>query len=134
VARGIAERLDAIRPRTKRKDSWRDRVVSEKTTVRVGRSSGRSLDSTVRVRRAVWAARICGLVAMIIMLGCASSSEIRPFESDGCSQFSDGTRSQRELWKPCCYEHDVAYWRGGTLRTRNSASVLPTSRTEPLRS
>lgn len=53
----------------------------------------------------------------ILLVGC-SSSNIKPFASDGCSSFPDGTFKQGELWLQCCVAHDVAYWKGGTYNER----------------
>jgi hypothetical protein len=64
------------------------------------------------------------LAAAAVILGCAScASSPRPvaFETDGCSHFPDGTPTQRELWKDCCYTHDKTYWRGGTSNDRRVA-------------
>ncbi|GMG87680.1 hypothetical protein MNKW57_20010 [Biformimicrobium ophioploci] len=47
--------------------------------------------------------------------------EIKPFTSDGCSAFPDGTLEQKELWLDCCRAHDYAYWKGGTFRQRLEA-------------
>ena len=51
----------------------------------------------------------------------ACSSTIKPFTSDGCSSFPNGTISQSELWLNCCTLHDVAYWKGGTYDERLAA-------------
>lgn len=45
----------------------------------------------------------------------------RPFESDGCSAFPDGTAHQNDLWLSCCVAHDYAYWKGGTYQERVAA-------------
>ena len=37
----------------------------------------------------------------------------KPFEYDGCTLFPDG-----DWGEPCCYQHDLDYWRGGTYRER----------------
>ncbi|WP_261319647.1 FAD-binding oxidoreductase [Microbulbifer agarilyticus] len=47
--------------------------------------------------------------------------EIKPFTSDGCSAFPDGTIEQEELWLECCTAHDYAYWKGGTFEEREAA-------------
>ena len=49
------------------------------------------------------------------------ASDIRPFESDGCSSFPNGTVKQNELWLSCCVAHDYAYWKGGTYQDRVAA-------------
>ncbi len=46
---------------------------------------------------------------------------LKPFSSDGCSLFPDGTLKQRELWLNCCTAHDKAYWAGGTQEQRREA-------------
>lgn len=46
---------------------------------------------------------------------------IKPFTSDGCSVFPDGTFEEKQLWLSCCTEHDYAYWKGGTYHERLEA-------------
>lgn len=55
----------------------------------------------------------------VVISGC--SSALKPFTSDGCSSFPDGTLEQGELWLQCCVEHDRAYWQGGTYANRLEA-------------
>ena len=43
---------------------------------------------------------------------------LKPFFSDGCSAFPDGTFKQNELWLSCCRQHDFEYWKGGTYQER----------------
>lgn len=56
-----------------------------------------------------------------LVLFSAEAVELAPFESDGCSAFPDGTLEQQELWLDCCYQHDLAYWQGGTEQQRKLA-------------
>ena len=51
------------------------------------------------------------------------AEEIKPFTSDGCSAFPDGTFEQQQLWLDCCTAHDKAYWRGGTYQQRLDADL-----------
>ncbi|MES2603883.1 MAG: hypothetical protein V4603_03040 [Pseudomonadota bacterium] len=46
---------------------------------------------------------------------------LKPFTSDGCSIFPDGTPFQQNLWLECCRDHDYAYWKGGTYDERLQA-------------
>lgn len=46
------------------------------------------------------------------------ANNLKPFASDGCSSFPDGTVAQKDLWLTCCTEHDYAYWKGGTYQER----------------
>jgi len=51
------------------------------------------------------------------------AQEIRPFTSDGCSAFPDGSITQNDLWLSCCTEHDKAYWQGGNYQQRLDADI-----------
>ena len=68
--------------------------------------------------RALTAALALGLSA-----GCATQAPLRPFTTDGCSDFPDGTPSHKTLWLACCTEHDKAYWQGGTYDERRKADA-----------
>ncbi|WP_057831042.1 hypothetical protein [Colwellia sp. TT2012] len=66
---------------------------------------------------------------IIILLSLTSTSvyaedEIKPFTSDGCSSFPDGTLKDKELWLSCCTAHDFSYWMGGTYQARVEADEL----------
>lgn len=51
------------------------------------------------------------------------SAELKPFTSDGCSVFPDGTLVQQQLWLDCCTAHDLAYWQGGSEQDRERADL-----------
>jgi hypothetical protein len=51
------------------------------------------------------------------------AGELKPFTSDGCSSFPDGTRKHSKLWLQCCTDHDYAYWKGGTYGDRKKADL-----------
>jgi len=66
------------------------------------------------------------LIALPFILALSShteASELKPFTTDGCSAFPDGTFEQNELWLGCCVEHDYAYWLGGTYKQRKEADL-----------
>ncbi|MEL7451073.1 MAG: hypothetical protein AAFN78_17795 [Pseudomonadota bacterium] len=65
----------------------------------------------------------CLLVALSAIAAC-SPSELAPFTSDGCSLFPDSSVMSEQDWCLCCFEHDVAYWRGGTKQEREHADAL----------
>lgn len=48
---------------------------------------------------------------------------LKPFSSDGCSVFPDGSLEQKTLWQQCCITHDFAYWQGGTYQARRDADL-----------
>lgn len=60
-----------------------------------------------------------------IILFCISSlavcEELKPFTTDGCSVFPEGTINHQSLWATCCIRHDLAYWQGGTYAQRLEA-------------
>jgi hypothetical protein len=61
------------------------------------------------------------LIITILLLSVSvfvGAENIKPFTSDGCSAFPDGTLKQQELWLSCCTAHDYAYWQGGTYEER----------------
>lgn len=61
------------------------------------------------------------LAGLLLTSGCAISSNLNEYASDGCSLFPDGTLEERSLWCDCCFNHDVAYWRGGSEKEREQA-------------
>lgn len=50
-----------------------------------------------------------------------NAEQLKPFTTDGCSMFPDGTYQQNELWLSCCTAHDISYWQGGTYQQRLDA-------------
>jgi hypothetical protein len=67
-----------------------------------------------------WLMRFLILVGMVLAQS-AMAAAIKPFTSDGCSAFPDGTLQQKQLWLTCCVAHDYAYWKGGTYAERLQA-------------
>ena len=69
-----------------------------------------------------------GACGAILSLGCQTAEEtsdpqLADFKSDGCSLFIDGNFKDKELWKGCCVEHDLIYWKGGTAEEREAADL-----------
>jgi uncharacterized membrane protein len=61
------------------------------------------------------------LFFIFLLLGqvtITNAEELKPFTSDGCSSFPDGTFEQQRLWLSCCIDHDRAYWQGGSYQQR----------------
>lgn len=57
-------------------------------------------------------------------LSCISYADtLKPFTSDGCSAFPDGTSSENTLWLSCCRKHDFDYWKGGTFEERVTSDI-----------
>jgi len=61
------------------------------------------------------------LIGFLLLSICAQADELKPFASDGCSAFPEGTIAQNQLWLACCEQHDYAYWKGGTYQQRLDA-------------
>ncbi len=43
---------------------------------------------------------------------------LKPFTTDGCSMWIDGSPTNPYLWRHCCVAHDKDYWLGGTEAQR----------------
>ena len=57
----------------------------------------------------------------LLLLGFSNfalAGDLKPFTTDGCSSFPDGTLNHKTLWLKCCTAHDKAYWKGGTYQER----------------
>lgn len=63
----------------------------------------------------------CLLLVFALLPAAALADDLRPFTTDGCSSFPDGTSGHHSLWSACCVHHDVAYWKGGTRIERRIA-------------
>lgn len=61
------------------------------------------------------------LLLLTSVFSTTHAADIKPFTTDGCSVFPDGTLKQQGLWLSCCTEHDKAYWKGGTFDERKKA-------------
>jgi hypothetical protein len=60
------------------------------------------------------------LVSLLIGLPILADT-LKPFATDGCSSFPEGTFADKQLWLSCCIAHDYAYWKGGTYEQRLKA-------------
>jgi len=60
-------------------------------------------------------------ICLTTLSASAFGNTLKPFTSDGCSSFPNGTFEQRELWLGCCTAHDYAYWQGGSYDDRLQA-------------
>lgn len=69
-----------------------------------------------------WLPALLGVFLVIaVATHIASGDDLKPFVSDGCSGFPDGTFEKKDLWEHCCVVHDYAYWQGGTRLQRQAA-------------
>lgn len=68
------------------------------------------------------------LALLLVSTACWSDdhrphTELRPFETDGCTMAPDGTINRPRLWRDCCVAHDLAYWGGGSKDERNATDA-----------
>ena len=63
------------------------------------------------------------ILLLLSIINPAIAGDLKPFQSDGCSSFPDGTLKQHKLWRSCCFEHDRSYWKGGTYKERQQADI-----------
>lgn len=65
--------------------------------------------------------RLVKLILPLFLMGCLSTNQIKDFKSDGCTLFPDRSLIRQQDWCDCCFEHDIAYWQGGTEAERLKA-------------
>ena len=46
---------------------------------------------------------------------------LKPFVTDYCTLFVEGTRQQPNLWRHCCEEHDLYFWAGGSIEDKKAS-------------
>lgn len=69
------------------------------------------------------------ILSLILLLSFSSITtlkadetlELKPFVSDYCSAWPEGTSEDRMQWAHCCFTHDLNYWIGGTENERKEA-------------
>lgn len=52
-----------------------------------------------------------------------SDNALKPFVTDYCTAYTEGTRAQPNLWKHCCEEHDLYFWAGGSIDDRKATDL-----------
>ena len=61
------------------------------------------------------------LLFSLLTGGCASASTLHDFFSDGSSLLPDAPAQPRQPCAGCRFNHDIAYWQGGTEEDRKRA-------------
>lgn len=64
------------------------------------------------------------LLAALVAVPASVAGELKPFTTDGCSMWVDGTPANPNLWRHCCVAHDKAYWLGGSEAQRKASDEL----------
>lgn len=70
-----------------------------------------------------WSHLLAMALVVLMLTGCAYTGDLKPFVTDGCSHFPEGTRDHKDLWLRCCLQHDITYWQGGTYEERLAADL-----------
>lgn len=65
--------------------------------------------------------RALGLLIFLLIAHTSQANELKPFTTDGCSLWIDGTPEKPNLWRHCCVAHDLDYWQGGTQAQRKQS-------------
>ena len=65
--------------------------------------------------------KVLSLSFALLLSGCSEERSLKPFNSDGCSMFLDRSLINEDDWCECCFEHDLAYWQGGSKEARLQA-------------
>jgi len=69
-------------------------------------------------------ALLAGLSVLFLFVACSKDEQtLKPFASDGCSAFPDGTFDDQQLWLQCCVAHDFQYWQGGSYEQRRQSDL-----------
>ena len=65
------------------------------------------------------------LLLCLLTLNSWAQSErnLKPFVTDYCTLYVEGTRAQPNLWRHCCIEHDLYFWSGGSLEEKKLADL-----------
>ncbi len=61
------------------------------------------------------------VAGLCLSIADTQANTLKPFTTDGCSMWMDGTPAQPSLWRHCCVAHDKAYWLGGSEAQRKIA-------------
>ncbi len=52
-----------------------------------------------------------------------SDPDLKPFATDYCTLYVEGTHEQPNLWRHCCVEHDLYFWAGGSLDDKKATDL-----------
>ena len=69
--------------------------------------------------------KILTLFACLISYAAIAQNDgtLKPFLTDYCTAYAEGTREKPELWKHCCIEHDLYFWAGGSRDDRKESDL-----------
>lgn len=66
---------------------------------------------------------ILSLCLIALSIPTYASKILKPFLTDGCTGYAEGTRADPNLWRHCCVEHDLYFWAGGSKEERKQTDL-----------
>lgn len=63
------------------------------------------------------------LCLFTLNLWAQTETALKPFVTDYCTLYVEGTRAQPNLWRHCCEEHDLYFWSGGSEEDKKNADL-----------
>ncbi len=63
------------------------------------------------------------IVFLFVFTTVWAGNTVTFFQTDYCTNYKEGTRSQPDLWKHCCLIHDMHFWAGGNKQNRYDSDV-----------
>ena len=67
--------------------------------------------------------KIVFLLILLLLTSCRDSTQLEEFTTDGCSLFPESLWMSDGGLCSCCFEHDSAYWQGGSESKRYGADL-----------
>ena len=69
--------------------------------------------------------RIIFLILLTLSFNVFSEEQkfLKPFVSDYCTMYPEGTFGKPDQWKHCCLEHDLYFWAGGSQADRDQSDL-----------
>ena len=63
------------------------------------------------------------LSASMLSAFAKNERSLKPFLTDYCTAYFEGTRERPGVWKHCCLEHDLYFWAGGSRSDRQETDL-----------
>lgn len=63
------------------------------------------------------------VILLFLLPSVILGASLKPFETDYCTHFPEGTKDDPNKWKDCCLYHDLYFWAGGTKKDRDKADL-----------
>ncbi len=69
--------------------------------------------------------KIFNLFFLIISLNSYADEGLlpKPFATDFCTMYKEGSVNRPDAWKHCCVEHDLYFWAGGSQKDKKKTDL-----------